>query len=160
MDTKFETTVFRPHPLGHVMWWVVAPALWCALYFVFRILGAFETVGAGLLIYLLGLGVLLSGIYVSTSYCKISDQFIESGFFFGAKIQWSEIEKWTRWGADGTLFIQSKSGKIISSGTWAFYGDRTDKLEQLLVNKVGPQTTGENGVLPKILKFFIGSLIR
>lgn len=156
--THKEDIVYRTHPVGHIAWWLIAPAIWFALYFCFRFVEM--PAPAIYVVYLLGIGVVLSAIYVSTSYCKITEEYIETGLMFRTRIKWSEIEKWTRWGRNGALFVKSTSGKILGTGRWAFHGDRVDRLEQMLVERFGAQATGDDGVLPKVLDIFIGGVIR
>ena len=151
-------TIFRPHPLGHLAWCLAAPAIWCVLFYGFNIVGMPPL--AIYFVYLLGIAVLLSAFHVSTSYCKITEEFLETGLMFRTRIRWNDIEKWTRWGKNGSLYIQSQSGKILGTGSWAFYGDRIDRLETMLTERFGAQTTGEDGVLPRLLDIFVGSMIR
>ena len=156
--TRNKETIFRPHLVGHFAWWLAAPAIWCVLYFGFRFVEM--PAPAIYFVYLLGIGVLLSAIYVSTSYCKITEEFLETGLLFRTRIRWNEIEKWTRWGENGSLFVKSRSGKILGTGSWAFYGDRVDRLENMLIERYGEQATGDDGVLPKFLDIFIDGMIR
>ena len=150
--------VFRTHPVGHIAWWVIAPAIWLAIYLTFRTVGMPPS--GMYIIYVMGLAVLISAIYVSTSYCKINGSGLETGMFPKREMGWADIEKWTRWGENGSLFVQSRNGEIIGTGSWAFYGDRIDQLEQLLLDNCGEPATGENGVLPKLLDFFLGQTMR
>ena len=150
--------LFRPHPVGHLFWWFFGPAIWLALYIGFSFIGApFEVM---CFIYALGISVLISAAHVSTSYCRISDDGIETGLVFGGSMKWNEIEKWSRLGDNGSLFILSNQGKMIGTGGWAFYGDRVDRLEEILLERVGNPSTGEDTVMPKWLGAIIGEMTK
>ena len=103
---------------------------------------------------------LLSSVHVLTSYFTITETGIQSGYFFGASGGWSDVEAWTRWGQQGSLYIRLRNGRIVGTTGWAFYGDRVDVLESVLREHAGEPATGDAGVLPRLLDLTIGSLIR
>ena len=127
-------------------------------------LSAFYTIGAPkfalVFIGCLIACALLSSVYVLTSYFAMTETGIRSGYFFGASGNWKDVEAWTRWGKQGSVFLRFRNGRIIGTTGWAFYGDRVDELEALLRERVGGPTSGDEGVLPRLLDLTIGSLIR
>lgn len=149
---------YRPHPVGVFLWLIVAPAIGIGLFGGFRWLGMplFAQVFAGLLTF----ATLASSLHVLTSYFNITEHGIDAGYFFGASGSWDEIDAWTRWGKNGSLFIRLKNGRIVGTGGWAFYGDRVDILESLLRAHVGEPSHGDAGVLPRILDLTFGGLMR
>ena len=149
---------FRPHFAGYIAWLIVAPAVWCILLFGFMAVGAPFAVLCFL--GLLGLGVLTSALIVTTSYCTITETGISVGLYRRVTRTWADVDKWSRWGDNGSLFIRFNDGRIVGTSGWAFYGDRTDLLEAVLTEKVGSATLGEAGVLPWLLDMFAGHVIR
>ena len=149
---------YRPHPVGAFLWLIVAPTIGIGLFCVFRWLEMpyFAQVFAGLLT----VATLASSLHVLTSYFYITEDGIEAGYFFGASGSWNDIDAWTRWGKNGSLFIRFKNGRIVGTGGWAFYGDRVDTLESMLHAYAGDPTHGDAGVLPRILDLTVGSLMR
>ena len=157
MTDKQLPIIYRPHPVGVFLFLIVAPSMAIALYAASRwwfeapviIQGVFAA---------MAIFTLLNCIHVLTSSFAMSESGIKAGYFFGASGRWDDIDAWTRWGANGSLFIRFKNGKIVGTGGWAFHGDRIDRLEALLLERVGKPALGDAGVAPRLLKMIMGNL--
>jgi hypothetical protein len=150
---------YRPHPVGVLFWLLVATPASLGMFAVFRwVLEA--PLFAQMFIAFLVLAIAVSAIAIAFSYFKVSEEGIESRYFRHAKGKWTEVEAWTRWGDDGTLYIRFKNGRIIGSDGWALGGDDVDQVVELLETRVGEQSKGENGVLPRLVDAFLGGLMR
>ena len=146
---------YRPHPVGVFVFLIVAPSMAVALCAASR--WWFETpVVIQVVFALMAIFTFLNCIHVLTSSFAMTEIGIDAGYFFGASGTWNDIDAWTRWGAHGSLFIRFKSGKVVGTGGWAFYGDRVDRLETLLLERVGKPSTGNASVAPHLLKMMIG----
>jgi len=154
-DNQLPIT-YRPHPVGLFLFLFVVPSVAVALFAASRWWFAtpvvIQVVFASMSIFML-----LNCIHVLTSSFAMTEIGINAGYFFGASGGWEDIDAWTRWGANGSLFIRFKNGKIIGTGGWAFYGDRVDSLEALLLERVGKPALGDAGVAPRLLKILMGN---
>ena len=158
MDNHQLPVTFRPHPVGVFLWLFVAPLIGIGLFIGFRWLEM--PLVAQAFAGLLTLCVIATSIHVLTSYFAMTETGIKTGYFFGASGNWDEIDAWTRWGKNGSLFVRFRNGRIVGTGGWAFYGDRVDQLESILRERSGEPAKGDAGVLPRILDLTVGGLFR
>ena len=151
---KLSWTTCRSHPAGIAIWFALTLAFAAAAFVVLPIINApnWVMIVFGLLV----VCALLAGLAIARCRFRYNDSKIESRYFRHIKRSWTQVDGWSRFGKNGTLFIRFDDGKIIGSDGWAFGEGDVDRLEIALRDKIGNPKTGADIVCPWFLRPLIG----
>jgi hypothetical protein len=147
---EFSPVVFRPSLAGlavAILAGVVSAAV--PATFIFLKMGFAIYIGVG-----------MSGIWwlfvLNLLFCRVGfhSDFLETGGIVRSRIPWKRIVKWSKNSADGAIFLQFDTGKVKTLDPWCVSGDRGDVAANLLGKFVGPESQGNDAVVPWFIALF------
>lgn len=157
-QTNKSVTTFRPRVESVVLWFVACGLIGLAFYIVFGVVLESPDWVLAIVFGLIGCAV-ISGVATALAFVEFSDDAIKQRFFITRKTPWSEMSEWTQWGADGSFYVRTVSGKVFGFSQWCVFGIRNEVVYSLLARKLGPETKGDNAVSFDITRLLFGSFI-
>jgi hypothetical protein len=157
-QTVESVTTLRPKVESVVLWFVACTLIGFAFYLVFGVVLESPDWVLTIVFGLMSCAV-VSGVATALAFVEFSDEGITQRFLITRKIPWSAMTEWTQWGADGSFYVRTVSGKVFGFSQWCVFGSRNEVVHSLLTRKLGPETKGDNAVFIDITKLLLGSFI-
>ena len=99
-----------------------------------------------------GIAVIVHAFAMPFANVWISDNGMGGRHFVSWKINFSDVQKWSQWSENGSIFVLEKNGRVRSFSSWVVYGSRSSVLSQALKERLGPPAVGDQAVMPFMLR--------